>query len=272
MLIVGPFQLSYSILLRRGAQDVTITLGKMALCSHCFRPKQGSSGAADQKTMTVGRELGPSFGKKEKMGERQGQAPCSRCSSPTGAPLLFQHTAYRLAFWFPGCLVLCSSYTKADYLAWLLHPSTRQLNPQSLPYSACFCQQAVIAAEAASDLEWGRELFSAVAGGGRVIPGDRWCTRFATPPTCFWCVSEVPCWCSAVAGHRAYLQLGELGSKSTGCNHNSLWFSLTPSAAPEQPWAPCWCHPCMRVGVGGEGRLQCWWSWCLSGEPGPHLG
>lgn len=70
---------------------------------------------------------------------------------------------------------------KAADLPWLLHPSARRLNLWSLPSSACFCPRAVIAVEAAGDLEWGRELLSTVTGGGRVFPGEGWSTWFATP-------------------------------------------------------------------------------------------
>lgn len=85
-----------------GAQGVTTTLGKVTLCHH-FRQRQGPHGTAEQRMMMVGRVLGPSFGRQrrwEKAGLRLcqdwapfGGSPCSGCSSPPQAPLLFQPTA-----------------------------------------------------------------------------------------------------------------------------------------------------------------------------------
>lgn len=58
-----------------------------------------------------------------------------------------------------SCVLLAH---KAADLLWLLHPGARRLNPRSLPSLACFCPRVVIATEVAGDLEWGRELLSAV--------------------------------------------------------------------------------------------------------------
>lgn len=88
MIIVGPFQLNYSTPLGSRARDTTITLGKTALfVATALDPKQSNSGAADLRTMTVGRELGPSFGRKEKM--REGRAePMPELGSLQWLPLL----------------------------------------------------------------------------------------------------------------------------------------------------------------------------------------
>lgn len=37
VIVVGSFQLNYSVLLGSGAQDLTVAVGKMSLFSHCFR-------------------------------------------------------------------------------------------------------------------------------------------------------------------------------------------------------------------------------------------
>lgn len=130
-----------------------------------------------------------------------GGSPCSGCSSPPQAPLLFQPTASQ------GVWPCVLAQGAAD-LPWLPHPSTRQLNPWSLPSSAGGKK------DGSSSLP--------VSGRGRAFPGDGPSTRAATPLP----APGVPP--RGLAGAPQWAVASELASQGAGCCHHSLWFSVPP--------------------------------------------
>lgn len=164
---------------------MTVALGEMAICSHCFRAQTGLFWGCRSEDDDRRQRAWPSVGRKEKMGEGRAEH-VPELGSLRWLPLLYVLFTYSssspssalLTGWpcgFQGVWPSVLLPHKASAVPWLLHSIARRLNPRSLPSSACFCPRVVIAAEAGGDLEQG-------AGGAlRHHPRDGWSTWFATP-------------------------------------------------------------------------------------------